>query len=79
MPLVSWKFIKIATGHQRSEEIAILDLLQGAEVFEVMKCHQEIKEREDEMAQGGKAPRRLACGIWAESVTLGDITEFETD
>jgi hypothetical protein len=44
-----------------------------------MKCHTEIKEREDEMAQGGKAPRRLACGIWGEGVTLGDITEFETD
>jgi hypothetical protein len=56
-----------------------LDLLQSAEVFQVMKCHTEIKEREDEMAQRGKAPRRLACGIWAESVTLGDITEFETD
>jgi hypothetical protein len=44
-----------------------------------MKCHTEIKEREDEMAQRGKAPRRLACGICGESVTLRDIAEFETD
>src|SRR4029077_12256655 len=30
MPLVSWKFMKSATGHQISEEIAILNLLQSA-------------------------------------------------
>jgi hypothetical protein len=44
MPAVLWKFIKLATGHQGSEQIAILKLLQSAEVFEVMKCHQKIEE-----------------------------------
>jgi hypothetical protein len=39
-------------------------LLYGAAVgTELMKCHQEIEEGEDEMAQWGKAPRRLAGGI----------------